>query len=458
MMVLQQNSASWRDPRGSVFHLQDRVLRVVYACAMTDFEFVRSTGFIADLTDTAHLLPETILDLNTLPELPANTACALEHPRLPFISYPYEWSFSALKAATLLHLEIQLAALNHDVTLTDASAYNIQFQGSAPIFIDHLAFCRYQPGSLWNGYRQFCEQFLNPLLLTAYVKVPFQDWYRGSMVGISPRNLRSVLPFYRKFFPKIFLHVVMQSMFQNVASKDAAREVAKINFSRDKQQRLLRSMQHWISNLKPNTHSISVWQKYSQQHPKSLVKQMMVSDFVQTTKPKLLYDLGCNRGEYVKLALNAGAKWVIGFDGDPAVVDDAYVIAAKEKLNFLPLYTNLINPSPDQGWNQNERMGLLQRGPADALLALALIHHLAIAQNIPLRQIAVWLMTLAPQGLVEFIPKEDENVQELLRLRPDIFADYSQENFIRYLEESAHIVKIVSDPATRRNLIWYQKR
>lgn len=457
MNGIYQDKGSFRDPRGYIYHCNGRLLRAVLPPAAEDFERVRATGLIAELIAKGKLIPEQIVDKDLLKAYHPQLAYVLEHPRLTFISYPYEWPFSLLKAAALHVLEIHLEALQSGVSLTDASAYNIQFQGIKPLFIDHLAFCRYEPGSLWQGYRQFCQHFLNPLLLKSVQDVAYQAWYRGSLEGITAQELRQVLPFFCKFNPKVFLHVVLQSALQKCSNREVATVFPTIKLPEKKLKKMLNDFYGWISALQRKKNKPTYWENYPTAHKDFAEKAALVSRFISALKPNCVYDLGCNTGEYAQLALAAGAKTVIGFDSDEGALEQAVLKATQHQLAFLPLWMDLANPSPCQGWRQNERMGLEQRGCPDALFALAIVHHLAIARNIPLNQIVDWLLDLAPQGLIEFVPKEDPLLQEMLQLRADIFVDYTLDHFLGYLRQRGKIIEVVPLKNSKRCLIWYKK-
>lgn len=456
-MTVQAEPGSFRDPGGRVFLQGSRVYRAIFPSAVEDFKAVRRTPLIPKLIEQGLLLAETEVDVKVLAEIAPQAVIALQHPRLPFIAYPYEWCFAALKAAALLTLDIHLQALQHGVTLSDASAYNVQFIGTKPVFIDHLSFRPYYDGMLWMGHRQFCEQFLNPLLLRAYTGIAHHAWYRGQMQGISAHDLRHSLPTWRLLMPKTFMHVFLQASLQKTTSREAKKVLPKIHLPLTALQGMLQSLRNWLSKLEPKVKS-TAWQHYAKQNSYSShdseQKASLVAEFVKSVKPSMLWDLGCNTGVYSQIALQNGVQHVIGFDADLNAVEQAW----QSHSNLLPLYQDLSNPSPQQGWHQRERYGLKERGPADALLALALIHHLAIAQNIPLTAIAEWLCELSPCGLVEFVPKEDPMVQELLRLREDIFADYNLENFLNVLQQLTQIQSVIKLNDTGRYLIWYGQK
>lgn len=450
------NPGSFRDPRGQIYHLDQRILRSVLPPARDDFEFVQASGLIEKLIVQQKLLPQTLVAKDILAAQCPEACYVLEHPRLNFISYPYEWPFAALKAAALLHLDVQLEALEHGITLTDASAYNVQFQGAQPIFIDHLAFCRYIPGSIWSGHHQFCEQFINPLLLQAYLGISYQAWYRGNLQGIATADINRVISLRYKCLPQVFINIVLPSYFQKFSNREAAQVAKKTQLPLESLKNLLLSLKNWVEKLTPHKKLTTVWQHYAQEHGDVSAKKAFIKDFVTIVQPVLMFDLGCNNGEYAELALVSGAKQVIGFDSDLGALDLGFKNAAAKQYNFLPLHINLANQSPNQGWNEQERAGLAKRASADAVIALALVHHLAIAENIPFKALLHWIISFAPQGVIEFVPKADPKVQELLQLRPDIFVDYSYESFLQYIKEKAEIVKECNVSDTNRILIWYR--
>jgi ribosomal protein L11 methylase PrmA len=460
-------SGSFRDPSGRVYEINGQIFRTVSASFAAEFEFVESTGLLRRLIADNLLLPFEQADAGDLrARFPRDIKHVLQIPRLRFVSYPYEWPFSALKAAALLHLEIQLTALEFGVTLTDASAYNIQFQGVRPVFIDHLSFRRYRPGEIWTGHRQFCEQFLNPLLLRALFGVPHNAWYRGTQEGIKAQELSRILKWRHHLRWNVLAHVVLQSFFQRSVESDNVKldkETLSANaLSLAAFQRVLKKLHSWISKLTPADSGKTVWQEYAKTHSYSSEeverKKRFVSDFVRRETPKLIWDLGCNTGDYCVAALEAGAEYAVGFDYDQGAVELAFARAGEQNLAFLPLFFDAANPSPNQGWKEQERYGFQTRASADAVLALALIHHLAISRNVPLDQLLDWITGLAPRGVIEFVPKSDPMVQSLLRHREDIFSDYTKEAFLNYLDRNAKITNTEIVSSTGRLLVSYTRR
>ena len=455
---------SFRDPSGRVYRFGDGIYRTVARSFAADFEFVDSTGILEQLASCGLVIPAKKVDAAILGSAVGEVAYVLEVPKLPFISFPYEWPFPALKAAALLHLDILLAAVEQGVTLSDASAYNVQFQGARPVFIDHLSFRRYRDGEVWAGYHQFCEQFLNPLLLRALLGVSHNSWYRGTQEGISANDLRRLLKWRHHLTWNSFVHVVLQSFLQRTARNN--------NIELDKGKlpalplssvrRTVQRLHDWISKLKPADRGKTIWRDYADSNTYSSqeadLKKRLVMEFASKVKPTLLWDLGCNTGKYSQAALEAGAKYAVGFDSDQGALETGFGRARERNLPFLPLFMDLANPTPNQGWRERERGGLQGRASADAVLALAVVHHLAITRNIPLDQVVDWIVDLAPTGVIEFVPKADPMVQALLRLRGDIFPDYTEAFFLAHLSRRTRVIRSTAVSASSRLLVWYERR
>jgi ribosomal protein L11 methylase PrmA len=455
--------ASFRDPSGHVFLQGERVLRTVVGRAAADYEFVRDQGLLERLAEQRRLVASTEVDPGLLGPAP-DVRYLLEHARIGYVSFPYEWSFPALKAAALLHLDLHIELLEKGVTLSDASAYNVQFEGARPIFIDVLSLRRYRDGEYWLGHRQFCEQFLNPLLLRALAGVPHNAWYRGSLEGIDVLEIERLLPLRRKLSWNVISHVVLQAKLHRAAIEKPQAKIQKVRerqLSRTAFRGLLTQLRRWIAKLEPADTGPTVWGTYAESHgygsEEERAKRRFVAEFVERTRPRLLFDLGCNTGDYAALALEAGAGSVVGFDADQRALETAFARATAENLPFLPLYLDAANPSPDQGWQQTERAGFGRRAKADAILALAFEHHLAIGRNVPLDQTVAWLTGLAPSGVIEFVPKTDPTVHRMLALREDIFPDYDEAAFTRCLSRAARIVRSETVSAHGRRLFWYDR-
>jgi ribosomal protein L11 methylase PrmA len=460
MTLAQPVSGSFRDPAGGVHKLGSRILRTVASEHAGEFASALRTGLLDRLA-----AEDLIVPFRELPISPASlglpdAAYVFEHPPLPFISHPYEWSFEALRAAALHHLDLHLAAMEGGLTLSDASAYNIQFVGARPVFIDMLSFRPYRDGEIWAGYRQFCEQFLNPLLLCAATGVTPNAWYRGTLEGIATSDLRRLLPWRSKLSRRVLLHVVAHSALERAEGSTAtAQTTAAAGLPRASFLRLLADLRKWIASLASKGNRASLWADYaktcSYSEEEQSAKRSEVAAFVAKTAPSVVWDMGCNAGEYALLALKNGATTVIGWDGDATAVDAAYLAARQANARFTPLVGSLANPSPSQGWGQSERAGLQERSSADAVLALALVHHLVFGANVPLRQAVAWLAGLAPRGLIEFVPPDDVQVRAMRARRTGGHHPYDREHFLSALRAAARIERSTVIGPSARELFWY---
>ena len=248
---LLKDGGSFRDPAGQVYLTKGRVLRSVSGAGAADYEFVRETGFLTEQIAQDRVIGATEVPPELLSDV-ADCRYVLEHPVLPFISYPYEWCFSGLRAAALLQLELIAAALEQDVMLSDASAYNVQFRGAAPVFIDILSFRPYRDGEYWAAHQQFCDQFLNPLLLTALGNIGFNAWYRGTLEGIPSRDIDRLLPWFRKMSWRVMTHVTLPVRLQSgTRAKTTARldNTAARRLPQASLRHLVKGLHNWISAL-----------------------------------------------------------------------------------------------------------------------------------------------------------------------------------------------------------------
>lgn len=439
---------SFRDVAGNVYEVDGRIFRTVNPCACKDFEAVRDSGVVAESIANGFLITSNNVEPGDRPATIPDTPYLIEHERIPYVSYPYEWSFSQLKAAALHHLDFQIFLFERGVTLSDAAAYNIQFYNAKPIFIDLLSLKPYSEGELWLGHRQFCEQFLNPLLIRSLVGIPHNSWYRGALEGIATADLAKIVPLRKRLSWNILSQVILQAKLDKGALRNPVRAIEKAKstkkLSKSAYRGFLFQMRNWIAKLSPSGTANTVWGDYAHTHTYSdeeaVTKKNFIANFAKDTMPDMLIDLGCNTGEYSVAALEGGAGRVIGFDFDQHAVDIAYSRAVENKLSFLPLLLDASNPSPNQGWRQMERQGFNKRTKADAVVALAFVHHLAIAKNVPMDQVIDWIVDIAPHGVIEFVPKSDPTVQTMLALRRDIFDDYTEKSFKAHLERRATIL------------------
>jgi ribosomal protein L11 methylase PrmA len=462
MNAAHRDGGSFRDPSGHVYDVNGEILRTVTQKAAADYEFVRSTGLLDLLAERGLVVgsEEIVTDAVSADGLHK----VLRHPKLAFVSYPYEWSFPLLKAAALLHLDIQIEALEKDVVLSDASAYNVQFEGPRPIFIDVLSFRRYTEGEFWSGHRQFCEQFLNPLLLRSVFGVPHNAWFRGNLEGIPTPDFARLMPWWSRLSFTLQAHVLLPAKMQarKIEREGDLAAVRQRRLPKSSYRNLLIQLRHKVQSLEPRDTGRTVWGDYDHTHTydsaEEEAKRRFVAAFCEAVKPKLLWDIGCNTGEYSEVALSAGAGRVVGFDFDQGALERAYARASHKSLPLLPLFQDAANQSPDQGWSAGERKGLGKRAQANGLLALAFEHHLAIGRNVPLDRVVDWLVNHAPCGVIEFVQKDDPTVRRMLALREDIFDDYDEATFANALAARARIIRAEVVSSAGRKLFWFDRQ
>ncbi|HJP82533.1 MAG TPA: hypothetical protein VJ835_03420 [Fimbriimonadaceae bacterium] len=422
-----QHSASFRDPSGFVFSRGNDLLRQVDAQFADSYTQLKQSGLIEELIRDGLVTAFEEVDLNFAAS--DSAFAVLRADRVPFISYPYEWCFGQLKAAALLTLEIQRRAVERGFALKDATAYNVQFVGSKPIFIDLLSF-EPAPEGPWIAYRQFCRHFLAPLALMSWVDPRLGQLLKSNLDGLPLDLAAKTLPMRARLNTGLAAHLVLHSRAdQKQGVSGQARKVTKSNHLA-----LLDSLRRTIESLKVNTDE-TVWENYysdtnySERSEKA--KENLVEAYLQKIPEKgFCWDLGANTGRFSELAFKLGFP-TIAFDLDVGATEKSF----QSKPNYLPLVLDIANPSPALGWGLQERESLLQRGPAKVVLALALVHHLSISNNVPLPWVAEFLSNLGDWLIIEFIDLEDSQVQRLFHARNNKVHMYNGEAFLAAIDQ-----------------------
>jgi len=411
-----------------LFKSSGQLYRQVNRVYQEHYTHLMDSGLYQELMDAGYLIPHG--EVEVPPVIPGPAWKVIQPEFVDFISYPYEWSFSQLKDAALLTLQLQKRALAYGMWLKDSSAYNIQFQRGRPVLIDSLSFEIYTEGQPWIAYRQFCQHFLAPLALMARRDVRLGQLLRIYIDGI-PLDLASrLLPWQTRLELPLLLHLHLHAASQQRFAGQAVRSESTIN--KNAMFGLADNLESAVRRLKWSPGG-TAWGDYYDTHnytPAALQqKSQLVADFIQHIQPRQVWDFGANTGLFSRLAAAAQIP-TLSFDIDPSAVEQNYLQCRLQDEQFiLPLLLDLANPSPGLGWHNRERSALIERGPTDAVLALALVHHLAIANNVPLERIADFLQQCGHWLVIEFVPKHDPQVQRLLVARQDIFSDYTQQGF-----------------------------
>lgn len=450
--------SSFRDPSGFLSFREGILYRQINRCYQDHYDQFIKSGLYDNLSSNQLLIPHKDVDIP--PEERDNAYKVIKPLEIPFISYPYEWSFSQLKQSALLTLKIQKISLEYGMILKDASSYNVQFFSGKPIFIDTLSFECYKSGKPWMGYRQFCQHFLAPLALMQYTDIRLGQLLRTNIDGIPLGLTSTILPkktwLNLGILMHIHLHAKSQKKYADVYVPVKAGEVSK--------NALLGMLDNLTSTIEKMQWQPSgtEWAEYYQDTNYSAEafehKKEIVAHFLDMVHPNTVWDLGANNGLFSRLASNNKIP-TIAFDIDTACVELNYreILKNKEKC-LLPLLLDLTNPSPGIGWQNEERDSLIGRGPAETVLALALIHHLVISNNVPLNRIAEFFSKICHSLIIEFVPKSDSQVQKLLKNRKDIFNKYDEEHFERAFSFYFTIENKERIRSSKRILFFMKKR
>ncbi|MBW3658067.1 MAG: SAM-dependent methyltransferase [Actinobacteria bacterium] len=424
-------AGSFRDPAGYLFERDGVLLRAVDPSFAETYDAVVASGLYDALHRDGLLVPHEEVDPALAPT-PAHRV--LRPERLPFISHPFEWSPAQLRDAALLTLRIQDVALDHGMSLRDASAYNVQLWRGRAVFIDTLSFEPRAGEPPWVAYRQFCEHFLAPLALQTEVDVRLRRLLVADVGGVPLDLASTLLPGRTKLKPGLGTHLHAHARAGRTREADAGAERKQARFSDQALRGLVDSLRGTVSKLTWEVDR-TTWSDYyaDATHYSDAAmrdKETTVARFVERVAPRRVWDLGANTGRFSRIAAKTGAH-VVAFDIDEGAVEAAW---RKGGLTIgegevLPLVLDLANPSPAIGWANEERASVGDRGPVDLVLALALVHHLAIGNNVPLPQVAELLARSARHVVVEFVPKGDPKVDVLLATREDVFPDYTIEGF-----------------------------
>jgi SAM-dependent methyltransferase len=458
--VTAYEPGSFRDPDSAVFRAEGKVLRGLSSQAADDWDRLRSTSFFPRLTEAGQIVRTTGHDGDAPPSPRGQPwARVLEHEPIPVISYPYEWPFAMLRAAAALHLEVLAAALDEDLSLKDGTAYNVQFVGSRPTFIDIGSF-EASTGP-WPGYRQFCQTQLFPLLIQAHLGVPYQPFLRGSVDGLRSSDVAGMFKELARFRKGVLRNVTLHSVLEQrvtSSSEGVKQQMSKAGYGTELAKAVTRNLRKLVQGLDVGKRA-TTWSDYRDTCSYTDTDAEAKRDFVRsalvdaTPRPRQVLDLGANDGAYSLLAAEH-ADHVVAVDGDEAVIDRFYRrLRADGREDILPLVMNLVDPSGGLGWRNRERSSFVERVRPDVTLALALVHHLAIGANVPLPQVVDWLLGFGGQLVVELVHVEDPMVERLLANKPaGLFDDYSREAFEGLLAERATVERTETLPGGTRTL------
>lgn len=456
---------SFRDPCNRVYQIgNERIVRGIDEATTEHMTKLLETSFFqkfmseGKVVDTA-LIKDTDSILEEIPD--HNWHAALEHNKIPFISYPYEWTFTMLRDAALLHLELLEAALENGWTLKDSTPYNVQWVGSQPVFIDIPSFEPWEDGESWLGHRQFTMLFLTPLLMRVHLGIDHMNLMKANLDGIPPTEAAKYFHGTKKFKKGVMSNIIFPAKVENrilgrerddtKAEKREARKQSKIMVLG-----LVQSMRRLVASLKIDIEHTD-WSQYDKTHTYDEEDFDTKCAFVKSTVDKkehsYVWDIGCNTGTFSEIA-STTAGTVIALDGDHNAVEQLYLRLRDTKdNNILPLVMNLSNISPNHGWAGNERSAFDSREKPSLIIALALIHHIRIAANIPNKMFLAWLASTGADVVLEFVDRHDEMVIKLLTNKKEQYSDYNLEQFYEDVAEHFDIVSQMPVKGGKRQIL-----
>ncbi len=454
--VISKHASSYKDRDGFVFKYEEKYYRCIHVSYNDHYQWLMQSGLYNQLIKKKWLVPHEEITDTAKFNLPGTKIILPQ--QIALITYPYEWSCAMWQDAALLTLNITKNAINKQLILKDATPFNIQFLNGAPIFIDTLSFEKYVEEQPWVAYRQFCECFLAPLLLQQYCTVDAGKFLIVYPNGIPLNILTTLLPKKAKWNLHTYLHIYLQA---NIKEKKEKNKVDNsTNFSKQKMLLLLNGLIGYVSKLHIKK-TKTTWDDYYSETILSDVylqeKTKLIKSFLASVSHSSIIDLGANDGHFSLLFKNS-KKQIVAVDGDANCINELYLKIRCQKItNILPVINTLHTPSPAIGWNNKERAAFDERIKGDVILALALVHHLAITCNVPFEFIANWLAAMGNYLLIEFVPKTDEKVKLLLQNRKDIFNEYTVENFQLVFSKTFQIILQEKITGTQRILYLMKK-
>ncbi|MCX7835747.1 MAG: SAM-dependent methyltransferase [bacterium] len=456
---VEAEPSSFRDPSGYIVQYRNHLYRKVRKCYQPHYDHLMSSGLYNRLVQENLLISHEEVELAELYE--PEDYKILQPFRVPFITYPYGWCFSQYKDAALTTLKIQELAIEYGMSLKDASAYNIQFYLGKPIFIDTLSFELFQVEKPWVAYRQFCQHFLSPLLLISKVDLRLGGLNRLFIDGIPIDLAQKLLPFSTKLRPSVYLHIQMHAKYQNkYADATDIQRAKQIRLTKNSHLGLVSNLRNVISHLRLPK-EFTEWGDYY--HHTNYTdraiqfKYNYLERFSQQSIVESVCDFGANNGYFSRIFSKRGIL-TIALDIDPLAIESCYLSSKDSKENLYPMIIDLTNPDPSIGWHCEERQSIFERLHMDLGLALALIHHLTISNNIPFEKTAKMFSDACKQLIIEFVPKSDSKVKKLLATREDIFPHYDQNHFEQVYSNHFEILEKTAIPESERFLYWMRKK
>lgn len=475
-------AASFRDPSGFLFEFNDRIARIIKKEGQADFNAFMQSSTAREFVKSGNLVRTSILDQEQVKELLAvreiagaykdeEGAIIVEHDRIPFRNYPYEWPPEMLHAAGSLTLDLADSLHSEGLGLKDATPYNVLFRGPEPVFVDLMSFERRVEGDpIWLSSAQFERTFLLPLLANKKFGITINELLTSRRDGLEPEEIYNLCGTFQKFIQPFLTLVSLPTWLARRRDRDdlaiyEPKPLENVEKARFILASLYKRLRRMLNRLEPQAGKQSAWSDYMASNNNYSREQFAAKqDFVEGAKAefgaKRVLDVGCNDGHFSAIYASGGAS-VVAIDNDPVVVGNVWRKARAEKLNILPLVINLSRPSPAIGWRNRECQSFLDRarGGFDCVLMLAVIHHLLVTERIPLAEI-IELAAEITTGIliIEFIAPEDSMFRRIARGRGNLFRDLTVELFEATCKTHFEIIRSQHMDQSSRWLYLLRKR
>ena len=436
---------TFRDPDARLTFDGDRVLRTVRPEAARSFAAMLEHAFVARLMDEGRLVRTTLARCAEARGSSASDEVCYEHERIPFVSYPFEWSPAMLARAAEFTLTLCLQLLEHGFLLKDATPSNVLFRSTTPVFVDVPSIVARSSGVfIWRAQDQFERCFLLPLIANVEAGIPISWSLQDPARGLAHEQLARMLGIRGWLKPTLFASVVLPASLNRVAaSMDRKNDPTLLDDARAKFT-LARTLERNVVKIRRLARRLvaaqSMWRDYTETRSHYGAddvarKNAFVSEALAAVRPRWVLDVGANTGEFSAHAAAAGAS-VVALDTDETAVSNMLYAAERNKHSILPLVGDFANPSPAVGWSNRERASFLSRAEQhfDVVLLLAVIHHLRVTCGVPLAQILGLAADLARKAVViEHVPIEDPMFKRLSRGRDELYADCQRSEFEKAL-------------------------
>ena len=474
-------TTSLRDPSGHVCHVADRIVRVVNREGLSDLQAFLNSASSTEFLTSGRLVNTQFLDSEAIAviledndvrrvceQLPEATI--VEHERVAFPSFPYEWPAEMLHAAAELTLDFAESLIEDGLGLKDASPYNVLFRGPRPVFVDLLSFEARDAGDpTWLPFAQFVRTFLFPLLVNKHFGISLSELFTAHRDGLEPEEVFRLLSPLQKLRSPFLTLVSIPVWLSSREEADRDKIYRKRRLSDPARAKfilrgVLRNVRRKLGATAPRNGRSSVWSEYMEHNRYSEdyfpLKQTFVSDAMREQQPKKVLDVGCNTGHFSATAARSGAS-VVAIDYDPVVVGEVWREANANNLDILPLVVNLARPTPSIGWRNAECPSFLERacGYFDSVMMLGVIHHMLVSERIPLSEIIRLAAELTTDTLIiEFVAPNDPMFRRITRGRDHLFTNLTKEVFEETCRDHFEIVRCQQLDQTSRWLYLMKKK